>query len=43
MVAALGADVKGTATREIDAGGKFVLPGGDRQPLPYRAALVGWA
>ena len=27
-VAALGADVKGTATREIDAAGKFVLPGG---------------
>src|SRR5882724_9138131 len=28
MVAALGADVKGTTTREIDAAGKFVLPGG---------------
>ena len=27
-IAALGADVKGTATREIDAGAKFVLPGG---------------
>ena len=27
-VAALGADVKGTATREIDAAAKFVLPGG---------------
>src|SRR5918992_371659 len=27
-VAALGADVKGTTTREIDAAGKFVLPGG---------------
>src|SRR5258707_6213258 len=27
-VAALGADVKGTAAREIDAAGKFVLPGG---------------
>src|SRR5262249_57590003 len=27
-VAALGADVKGSATREIDAAGKFVLPGG---------------
>src|SRR5260370_17258983 len=27
-VAALGADVKGTASREIDAAGKFVLPGG---------------
>jgi len=27
-VAALGADVRGSATREIDAAGKFVLPGG---------------
>ena len=32
-VAALGADVKGTATREIDAAGKFVLPGGVDSPV----------
>ena len=38
-VAALGADVKGTATREIDAGGQVRAAGRRRQPLPYRAAL----
>ena len=41
-IAALGEDLAGAVAdggRVVDATGKLVLPGGDRQPLPHRTAL----